>query len=278
MEMNSVTDRGPGERAGGSAVKSPRLIASFAAALVLIALVAYVGHDFAARMFGASAPSPGPSVISGEVAARMPPAAAPRSRHGQSATAAGLELVGIVTSGRQGMAIIADAGGAQKIYRAGESIRPGVTLMEVLPGAVILDAGGASVRLSLTTGDALADALPGDHHAPAVSAAAITPQSKSTPDANSVTFGQRLNLDPKIGAHFALDEGGGFRLQKTKRDSPYANMGLRAGDVLRRLNGVSLESPKQLMALYRQLNDGGQGEVEVLRDGRFEVLRYGATK
>jgi type II secretion system protein C len=278
-QNKSVTDRGFCLRAGGSAVKSPRLTAFFAAALVLIALAAYVGHDVAARMFsGGSALTSGPAAIFSEEAARIPeaerPPAAPSSKHGQSAITAGLELTGLAMSGRQGIAIIADAGSPQEVYRVGDSVRPGLILKEVFPHAVVLSTGEVSQRLPLTRRDR-SDAIFGDGRPPAVPVESMSAQPKSTPDASSVAYGQRIDLGRETLTHFALEEGGGFRLQRTKPGSAYASMGLRAGDVLRRLNGTPLESPKQLMALYGQLNEGGQGEVEVLRDGRFEVLRYG---
>ncbi len=68
-----------------------------------------------------------------------------------------------------------------------------------------------------------------------------------------------------------------FQLEHAKPGSFYSRLGLRPGDVLRTVNGNPVDSTGRVTEFYQQLRDGKQGEVEVLRQGRLERIRYGAN-
>jgi len=196
----------------------------------------------------------------------------------QRGFAADLELTGVIMSGRASMAIIADAGGREKVYRIGDQIRAGVTLAEVFRNGVVVAHGDLRQRLPLTGRTSAENPPPGNSQA--ISLRAELPAA-ATPEADGVTTvpRHRSNFSPEVRRQSVIvpDPGGGFQLKKVMPNSLYARIGLRTGDVLRSVNGQPIDSPEQLMLLYRQLSEGGRGNVELLREGRPEALQFGGS-
>lgn len=189
-----------------------------------------------------------------------------------------LEVTGIFMSGQVSMAIIADAGGRERVYRIGDQIRTGVTLAEVSWNGVVIAHGDLRQRLPLVVRTRAENPLPGNNHA--ITLRAELPAA-AAPEADGVTNVQwrRHNFSPEVLRQGVIvpDPGGGFLLKKAMPDSLYARTGLRTGDVLRGMNGQPIDSPEQLMLLYQQLSEGGRGNVELLREGRPETLQFGGS-
>jgi len=198
--------------------------------------------------------------------------------HLQPGIVSDLELTGVFMSGRVSMAIIADAGGREKVYRVGDQIRAGMTLAEVSWNGVVVAHGDLRQRLPLAVRTSAENPPPGNSQA--ISLRAELPAA-ATPEADGVTTvpWHRPNFSPEVGRQGMIvpDPGGGFQLKKVMPDSLYARMGLRTGDVLRGMNGRPIDSPEQLTLLYQQLSGGGQGNVELLREGRPEALQFGGS-
>lgn len=66
----------------------------------------------------------------------------------------------------------------------------------------------------------------------------------------------------------------GFRLFAVKPDSLLTRLGLQNGDLIERINGLELTSPRQGMELYAELRDRPVIVVELLRGGARRSLRY----
>lgn len=201
-----------------------------------------------------------------------------RGGHPRLGIASDLELTGVFMSGRASIAIIADAGGREKVYRVGDQIRAGVTLAEVFRNGVVVAHGDLRQRLPLRGRASAENPPPGNGQA--ISLRAELP-AVVTPSASGATAVPRYrpNFSPEVRRQGVIvpDPGGGFQLKKVMPDSLYARIGLRTGDVLRGANGRPIDSPEQLMLLYQQLNEGGQGNVELLREGRPEALQFGGS-
>ena len=60
-------------------------------------------------------------------------------------------LTGVISSGRQGVAIIVADGGAPKALKIGREVAPGITLSDVYPRYVMLLDNGISKRIELAT-------------------------------------------------------------------------------------------------------------------------------
>lgn len=72
-------------------------------------------------------------------------------------------------------------------------------------------------------------------------------------------------------------EGGkpvGFRLLAVTPGSFYERMGVRPGDVLRRVNGYALTSPEAALGAWVELREASLIELEVDRRGAAILLRY----
>jgi general secretion pathway protein C len=68
-----------------------------------------------------------------------------------TAVASNYQLTGVVSSGREGVAILVADGQPPKAVQVGREISPGVTLSEVLPRYVMLSEGGVMKRIELAT-------------------------------------------------------------------------------------------------------------------------------
>jgi len=176
------------------------------------------------------------------------------------------------------ISIIAGPGGRQETYRVGDPVRDGVVLEGVLPDGAVLAVGEGRQRLPLNERTATPDRTVG-----AVSrgtSSAVTARDPR-PGYRGLFRWRGANVGPEtlMRGVFAADLNGGFRLEQVKPGSVYAKSGFRAGDVVRSLNGQQIESAEQLVVLHQQLIEGGggRGEIEVLREGRSETLRYGAS-
>jgi type II secretory pathway component PulC len=190
-------------------------------------------------------------------------------------------LTGVASGGRAAIAIIADAGagGRESAYRIGDQIRAGVTLVEVSRNGAVVARGDMRERLPLTRSVKTENPRPGDSEASSLRVDSPMVAAGSGHGVAGRSPLRRRNFAPEVLRQGAMvpDPAGGFQMKKVMPDSLYSKLGLRAGDVLRSVNGAPIDSPEQLTALYRQLSEGGQGQVEVLREGRPEALRYGGS-
>jgi type II secretory pathway component PulC len=220
-----------------------RIALAAAGGAIALAAAAYV----AAPGLPVAAVSPDPAPVRG--------AAQPRF-------ALELDLVGVIEAGGASTAIIAEPNTGQRAFHVGEAVRPGLVLEKIARDGVVLAAGEARYRLLLKR--TVASAAPSDSRA-----------AEPKPD-NGLASWQQRNSNPEMPQQGLLtpQPGGGMRLEGVKPGSPYAKMGFQAGDVLLSVNRAPLESPEQLMRLFRSQRSGPQ-QVEVLREGRFETLRFG---
>jgi general secretion pathway protein C len=66
----------------------------------------------------------------------------------------------------------------------------------------------------------------------------------------------------------------GFKLQALAAGSIYEQLGAKAGDLIRSINGYPLDRPEKLYELYTQLQTATRFEVELERDGTRQLLSY----
>ena len=51
-------------------------------------------------------------------------------------------------------------------------------------------------------------------------------------------------------------------------------LGLKNNDVVKKVNGMAITKPEEIMQAYAQLQRDANIEVEIERGGRSEILRY----
>ena len=66
----------------------------------------------------------------------------------------------------------------------------------------------------------------------------------------------------------------GFRLDFIQKGSFFEKLGLQAGDVLQRINGVELRDPGTALSLFQQLRTEHNVAVDVLRNNQRTTLAY----
>jgi S1-C subfamily serine protease len=92
----------------------------------------------------------------------------------------------------------------------------------------------------------------------------------------------RADLDRELGDFAALSQDvqvtqqpeGGFRLAAVRPGSFFERLGLRANDVVLRVDGRPINGVEDASAAYAWLRVTDKFSVEVLRNGRPLTLRY----
>jgi general secretion pathway protein C len=89
--------------------------------------------------------------------------------------------------------------------------------------------------------------------------------------ANNVS---QILSDFKIRPNFSSGKMEGFKVDSIKSDSIALAAGMREGDIVRKVNGETIDSPKKVFDFYRNLDNSDVIQLEVERDGSTEVLTY----
>jgi general secretion pathway protein C len=205
---------------------------------------------------------------------------APRAIEALPQSSLDVVLSGVVVRGGQSVAILSVQGQPEQPWTVGREILAGVVLQAVLPDRVI-------VRRS----DGALEFIPLKDHdmalAPNAGATLSTAGRQAAPMPIEKTPSQRYSLDRSaLGsqtllellsqAQFAPAPQGGLMLREVRPGGLYEKLGLRPGDVLKTVNGQTLENLEQAQQLYHQFIEAGQKtiELEIMRAGRPLSLRY----
>ncbi len=178
----------------------------------------------------------------------------------EKVTSLSLTLFGIRSNEASGAgsAIIADSEGVQYSYLTGEEIMPGVTLHAVAFDHVVLSNNGSLEKLFLDQ-SVPAETVGGEEQD-------ATPQP--TPEPNAVAGGD-VQLNPQsLASSIQLaprNEGGavtGLVVSAKDDGAMMRAAGLRAGDIITKVNGQAISSAADMIS---QLRPGARLSVEVER-------------
>ena len=172
----------------------------------------------------------------------------------------------------------------QGLYREGEAVTPGVTLVQVSWDRVTLERNGRRETLTLPT-----DAPPAPTQ-PVVTAATAPPrqdqdgvrqvaQDTFQIDRREIDHAmENLNdLFTQARAVPYADGNGtsqGFRLFSIKPQSLVEHLGLKNGDIVQRVNGVEISDPGTAFSLLQDLQGRSQVRVDILRNHQPVTLSY----
>jgi PDZ domain len=70
----------------------------------------------------------------------------------------------------------------------------------------------------------------------------------------------------------------GIKLYRIRPESSYYRLGLRNGDIIRRINGTTIGTPRQAISLYNRMRKANRITLQVLRQGKLQTLRYWITE
>jgi general secretion pathway protein C len=218
-----------------------------------------------------------------------PPTPSPVPPKGIEKTELELRLVGtVVEADDRRYAIIEDLKqrGIQALYQVGDAIQTAL-IAEIQPKCVVLDEGGQYESLCFPQQDAE------DGQEGGSSPAAVPPSSSQEGDDGSgivrldnatwrvsrETMEQFANLgalssQARVMPYLVQGEPQGFRLTRLQQDSVLQKIGLRNGDVLHKVNGLSITSPDDALRAYQMLQQEGTVRLEILRSNRPTTLTY----
>jgi general secretion pathway protein C len=202
------------------------------------------------------------------------------------ATQLQLKLVGTVAGAdSQYFAIIEDVSkrGTQALYHIGDIVQNAV-VAEIRRTCVVLDKGGQfeSLCFQQDEADTTSGATP-----PLPAAAAQEEDENGITRVDAATwrvsrdmileqFGNFGSLSAQARGMPYLVQGQpqGFRLTTVVAGSLLQKIGLQAGDVLQKVNGLTINSPAEAMQAFQQLQNESTVRLELLRRNRSTTLTY----
>lgn len=183
-----------------------------------------------------------------------------------------LELRGTIaaTEENQALAIIAERGGAERVYFLGDSVPGGASLHAVHLDRVLLRRGGRLEALRLPRSEETARG-PGRTAAPPPRAAAPLPRASNV---REIVQQSAAGLMEVIRPQPVFKDGRqqGYRVYPGRQREKFAGLGLRPGDLVTQINGMALDDPARGMEIFRGLADASSVTVTVDRDGEIEML------
>jgi general secretion pathway protein C len=193
-----------------------------------------------------------------------------------------LVLTGVVAANRDSLALISVDGKEQMPFAIGEEIISGAVLDAIYPDRAIIVRHG--IRESLMLRES-APALPTSAFMPPASR--NLSRTPSTPvqhlggnnyglDRDTVTR-QLQNPGFLSQALIVPVASGGFVVRNIKPGSLYEQIGLKKGDIIKKVNGKTISNMNDVMNLYRQvgdINNFSNINVEISRNGRQQQLQY----
>ncbi len=78
----------------------------------------------------------------------------------------------------------------------------------------------------------------------------------------------------RLRPHFEMGKASGYSVSEVVPGSLMEKLGLRNNDVIKKVNGMAVTQPEEVMQAYGQLQRDSNIEVEIERGGRSEILRY----
>ena len=195
--------------------------------------------------------------------------------------AARIRLIGVVVGDQRGMfAIVEDLSSKQQLlYRVRDQVLDLGEVSEIRRNGILVRQGNLEELLELAQSDNPA-ALGGS---PGTAASATQAQTAGVPlrkiiDRREVE--QAMNDLPKLlsqaraAPHMVNGTINGFRLDYVAPTSFYEKIGVQAGDVLQRVNGVDIRDPSTMLNLLQQLKNEQIVKLDVLRNNQRSTITY----
>jgi general secretion pathway protein C len=180
-------------------------------------------------------------------------------------------------------AIIAAANGSEEAYKVGDALPGGASLEQVHPDRVILKRGGRLEALYLPkesmagVGDSAAlETTPAGY---ASESPALGTNLYSDVGSRLQEYRQRILNNPAEVFSLArmqpvMEDGKlkGYKLSPNKEKQLFREIGLRPGDVVTSVNGLSLADPAAAGQVMTQVSSASQVTLVVDRGGREETI------
>jgi len=191
-----------------------------------------------------------------------------------------LKLLGVYAAEEPSLsrAIIASSGKDEKIYAIGDNISNNVELHSVFPDRVVISRDGKLETLRMER-DGLGEQRPARAKQSMRSGSRVTDDGNLTAR-NPEKLGDIRNellADPTKAANYIrvvpASSGGqqrGYRIYPGRERELFEAAGLRPGDLVTAVNGISLDSPDTALRLLNELSNAQSINVTVERGGNVQ--------
>jgi general secretion pathway protein C len=200
-----------------------------------------------------------------------------------------LKLLGVMSSKSDAvaMAIIADSSGNEEFYTIGAQIPGGAVLEEIHPDKVIIKRNNRLETLLLPK--EVANSGPAGSSSRSPTSRSLFPRSNVTRSVNLNQgtgallrqYRDALINDPQSVMNLVraqpVREGGrliGYRIRPGKDRRLLRKFGLRSGDVVTGVNGISLDNPIKGLEIMKNLTSATQVTVDIKRRGVTQSLSF----
>jgi general secretion pathway protein C len=180
-----------------------------------------------------------------------------------------ITLLGTVLAGERSAAVVA-LNGKQQVFVLGDTIQAGVTLTRVEAAAIVIDNSGRIERIELKKGKAIV----GAHFAKPTKTQRVQHALKRSYLNQEIGDFAKLLSQARVLPHFRNGKPDGFVINEIARGSLYQKIGLKNGDILRKVNGVEITGAKQAMAMYQKLQSATSIDLELLRNNAIMPIHY----
>jgi len=90
----------------------------------------------------------------------------------------------------------------------------------------------------------------------------------------SIQSPDRFMRDAMIGPKYIDGEQVGFQVQRLRRGGIYDKLGLKPGDILKRINEYSITDPESALKAFVALKGVDEIQLDVIRNNNNETLKY----
>ena len=191
--------------------------------------------------------------------------------------AAKIRLIGVVVGDRGGVFAIVEelASKKQLLYRLHDQIPDLGEVSEIRRDGIVIRQGAQEELLEL-----------GLSETPAVTAGVSGAPASQTPGASVRKVVDRREVElamsdlPKLLTqaravpYMVNGTVNGFRIDYIAPTSFYEKIGVRAGDVLQRVNGVDIRDPSAMLSLFQQLKNERVVKLDMVRNNQRSTVTY----
>ena len=159
----------------------------------------------------------------------------------------------------------------QNLYKTGDTVQ-NATVKIILRKKIVLDVNGADEILELEENKSGKLSLK-----PSMISRKSPTQNitlKSSQIENAVKNPDSFIKQIKFRQHFINGKSDGLILSGINRTSLFRKMGLRNGDVITGIDGETIESANDVLALYERLKSSSTVALQIKRTGRNKTINY----
>jgi len=167
------------------------------------------------------------------------------------------------------VAIIADGGNKEEIYTIGKAVTNAAKLHAVYADRVVLNENGVLTNLK----------LPKDfpEGTPTVARRNTTTAIRPTANTQSIQSVVAQNVSQHSDVirptpYFVDGQQQGYRVYPGRNRAQFTALGLRPGDLVKDINGQSLNDPTQAMKIFQTLGTSSEVSVTVERNGQPQII------